>query len=353
MSERTPAADQASRHRGRIWVLLIFSVLFVLALAAAMWLARLNAPSAPASVATPLTGRPGNVIGVFIEPGDGRAPILDEIEAATHAIDLEIYIITDNAVLQALEDAARRGVTVRVILEQHPFGGDGRQQEMFDRLTRSGIEVRWSNPVFTFGHIKTFVIDNAIALIMNQNLTVTSFTQNREFGVMTTHPDAVRTAAAIFEADWTRGPEPDPEPLVVSPTNARVKLLGLIREATSSLDIYAEVLADREVLSALGDAAKRGVEVRLIVTPKPDNADARATLAESGVQVRLATALYIHAKLIIADDKRAFVGSQNFSATSLDQNRELGIIVDDPVALARLTRTFDLDVASSEAQPGP
>ena len=66
------------------------------------------------------------VTGVFIEPGDGRAPILDEIEAASTSIDLEIYIVTDNAILQALEDAAQRGVNVRVILEQHPFGGDGR-----------------------------------------------------------------------------------------------------------------------------------------------------------------------------------------------------------------------------------
>jgi cardiolipin synthase len=348
--QRSQATTQPHRQRGRFWGLLIFSVLFVLALAAGVWLARLNTPSTPAAVATPLSSRPSVVTGVFVQPGDGRAPILDELEAAAHSIDLEIYIVTDNAILQALEDAAHRGITVRVILEQHPFGGDGRQQEVFDRLTRSGIAVRWSNPVFTFTHIKTFVIDNAIALIMNQNLSVSSFTQNREFGIVTTHPDAVRTAAAIFEADWTRGPEPDPAPLVVSPTNARSQLLGLIRGATSSLDIYAEVLADREVLGALGEAAQRGVRVRLIVTPTSDNAAARAALAADGVEVRLAKALYVHAKLIVADGKQAFVGSQNFSATSLDQNRELGIVVDDPVALARLNRTFNLDFAASEAQ---
>jgi phosphatidylserine/phosphatidylglycerophosphate/cardiolipin synthase-like enzyme len=59
----------------------------------------------------------------------------------------------------------------------------------------------------------------------------------------------------------------------------------------------------------------------------------------------------VHAKLIVADASRAFVGSQNFSATSLDQNRELGIIIDDPVALARLIRTVNLDISASEAQP--
>jgi hypothetical protein len=41
--------------------------------------------------------------------------------------------------------------------------------------------------------------------------------------------------------------------------------------------------------------------------------------------------------------ERAFIGSQNLSATSLDQNRELGIIVADPVNLSRLTQTFAID----------
>ena len=74
----------------------------------------------------------------------------------------------------------------------------------------------------------------------------------------------------------------------------------------------------------------RGVQVRLIVSPSPEFALEQAGLAAAGVDIRLADSLYIHAKAIIADGERAFVGSQNLSATSLDQNRELGIIVDDP-----------------------
>jgi len=55
----------------------------------------------------------------------------------------------------------------------------------------------------------------------------------------------------------------------------------------------------------------------------------------------------------IADGERAFIGSQNLSATSLDQNRELGIIVDDPVNLARLMRTFEADFRSATPQEAP
>ena len=154
----------------------------------------------------------------------------------------------------------------------------------------------------------------------------------------------MQTAAAIFEADWTRGAEPDPGPLVVSPTNAREQLLGAGARGAASRSIsMPRCCAIREMLDALAAAAERGVRVRLIVSPSTDFAAERGALAAAGVDIRLSSSLYIHAKVIVADGERAFVGSQNLSATSLDQNRELGIVVDDPVNLARLTRTFEID----------
>ncbi|HEX2281837.1 MAG TPA: phospholipase D-like domain-containing protein [Thermomicrobiales bacterium] len=187
------------------------------------------------------------------------------------------------------------------------------------------------------------MVDGAVAIIMNQNLTESAFTANREFGVVTNRPDAVQAAAAVFTADWTRGGEPDPGPLVVSPTNARDRLLALVDGAQVSLDLYAEVLRDPQLLDALAAAVERGVRVRIIISPSANFAAEIEALTASGVDIRLSRSLYIHAKLIVADGERAFVGSQNLSATSLDQNRELGIIVDDPVNLSRLTRTFAID----------
>ena len=345
-----------SQPRRRIWLpIALVIVALLVALGAALWLRGSTAP-APALLPQPAgaaVGTPLPVTGVFVEPEDGRAPLLDEIAAARRSIDLEIYLVSDGALLRALEDARRRGVAVRVILEEHPFGGGGGQPEIFARLEAAGIAVRWGNPVFRFTHIKAMIVDSAVAVIMNQNLTESAFSANRDFGVVTTQTDAVRTAAAIFAADWERGAEPDPSALVVSPTNARGQLLDLVKSARVSLDLYAEVLRDQEMLDALTAAARRGVHVRLVVSPSPDFAAERKALTAAGVEVRLVSDLYIHAKVIVADGERAFVGSQNLSATSLDQNRELGIIVTDPVNLARLTRTFELDFRSGAPREAP
>ncbi len=89
-----------------------------------------------------------------------------------------------------------------------------------------------------------------------------------------------------------------------------------------------------------------GVRVRLIL-PAPSDVDGDAAgiamIIRAGARVYRAEGLYIHAKAIVADGKRAFVGSQNFSPASLDHNRALGVIINDRDAIATLEQTFASD----------
>jgi cardiolipin synthase A/B len=62
-----------------------------------------------------------------------------------------------------------------------------------------------------------------------------------------------------------------------------------------------------------------------------------------GVEVRLVTDVYIHAKIFLVDRRLAFAGSQNMTSTSLDQNREIGLVIEDPGAVERIGRVFDQD----------
>lgn len=293
------------------------------------------------------------VIGVFVLPDDGREPIVAEIAAAETSITLQVYLLGDDAIIDALADAEDRGVSVRVLLEEHPFGGAGTEEETFARLEDAGIAVRWGNPVFRFSHVKTFVLDSHVAIVMNQNLTRSSFDQNREFFAITTRTAEVRQAAAIFETDWDRTGDEIDGPLIVSPTNSRLELLALIAGARTSLDVYAEVVRDPEIVAALAGAAERGVVVRLIVSPDSASNDRgraeRDLLTDAGAGVIEATGHYIHAKMILADDQRVYIGSQNFTATSLDQNREIGLVLDDALAVARIGRTFDADFVDGRA----
>ncbi len=133
--------------------------------------------------------------------------------------------------------------------------------------------------------------------------------------------------------------------------NARATLLGLIASAHTTLDLEDEEIYDRQSEDALIAAARRGVTVRLVLpapavaSPPPAQSDDIARLRQGGVQVRYLTTPYMHAKLIVVDGALAFAGSENFSSTSLDENREVGLMVADPHALAIFTHTYTQDWA--------
>lgn len=290
---------------------------------------------------------PAPVTGVFVEPDDGYGPVVDEIEAARCALDLTMYMLTDDVLFDALIDADERGVRVRVILEEHPFGMFGDQQEAFDRLAEAGVDVQWGQRAFQFTHAKYMIVDGRVALIMNQNFTGAAFNSNREFGVITTSAPEVQHAQAIFEHDWALE---DPSraidgPLYVSPDNSRARLLHLITSAESSIDFYAELIRDDEVMAALEDAVARGVRVRLIMNASLDPEDIVSIeeLAANGVEVRLMETIYIHSKTMIVDGEQALVGSINYSMTSLDRNREVAMLLDNPALVSRVVSIYERD----------
>ncbi len=304
----------------------------------------------PRTISTPLPSAPTapavtGTRGLYVEPDDGRAPVIDEIDQAQHSIDLTIYLLTDAQVISALTRAEARGVEVRVILEEHPFGGNSDQAVVAGKLRDAGIEVRWGSSRFRFTHAKFMVIDRQVAIITTQNLSAASFSGNREFGVVTTVPADVEEAARIFAGDWSGDPSPVTGALVVSPDNSRERLLGLIGSAKTSIDLYAEVIRDPAMMDALTGAARRGVRVRVLITNNKDegNREAAAKLTADGVEVGLVKGLYIHAKMILVDNARAFVGSENLTATSLDANREVGLVLAEPPLVGRCAATFRRD----------
>ncbi len=278
----------------------------------------------------------------YVEPDAGVTPLVSFIRAARRDLDGEIYLFSSAAVFDALGDAVRRGVRVRLVLDPHPFGGDGASVDGAYRvLTAEGVAVRWAAPAYRFTHAKFLVSDNTTTWIGTMNWTNAAFTRNREFAEETAAPAVVQEADAIFAADWDGRPLDTATPdLVVSPTNARATILGLIAGARYSLDLYAEEIYDTASIQALADATRRGVRVRIVYAGLGD----AEGVSGIGAQVARVASPYIHAKALVADGTTLFIGSENLSATSLDRNREVGLLMSDRVAIADVERAFDQDL---------
>ncbi len=308
--------------------------------------------SSAGSVASGVQG-----VQVFVEPDAGDSVIINAIVGAKKTIVLEMYLLTERNVINALEEAANQGIDVQVMLEQHPYGS-GSATQTLDRLKAAGIKAQATNPVFALTHEKGMVIDGTVAYIMTANFTLSalgrgSYTRNREYGIIDTNAQDVQAVTAIFNADWNRSTPQIHDPnLVVSPLNSRSAFTSLINSAHKTLLIEAEEMQDSGIEQAITNAGRRGVNVEVILPAPGSSSDSNSSgiraISGVGIHVEEDTYLYMHAKIIIVDGLKAFVGSENISTASLEHNRELGILVSDQNVLGILQQTFQQDWNDSQ-----
>lgn len=302
-----------------------------------------------------VTGTGVQGVRVYVEPDDGEQVITGAIKSASKSVWLEIYILSDRNVIHSLEEAANGGLDVRVMLEPHPFGGGSSTSRTLDELKAAGVKAQYSSPDFKLTHEKGMVIDSATAYIMTSNFSRSALggssggTRNREYGIIDTNSQDVQAVINIFNADWNRTSAQFGDPnLVVSPINSRSVFTNLIGGAQHTLLIEAEEMNDSAVEQALVNAASRGVQIEIIL-PAPrgsasdSNSSGISSIKQSNITVREDPQLYMHAKIIVVDGGKAFVGSENISTQSLDSNRELGILVSDTSVLGKLQSTFQTD----------
>ena len=306
---------------------------------------------APAPSATPVvlsTATPS----LIVEPAAGIGPVLAMIQKATKSVDLVMYQLEDPQVEQALAADQARGVAVRVLLNQGYYGKpETANAAAYQYLQNNKVPVRWTPAYFALTHQKTLAVDGNAALIMTFNFTPQYYATGREFGVVDTDPSDVSAIESTFAADWSASKITPPKGtnLVWSP-GSQAEMVSLIGGAKSSLLVYNEEMNDAAVTTALAGAAQRGVNVEVVMTYSGSWATAFQKLAAAGVHVRIyapSAPLYIHAKMILADGATAFVGSENFSPTSLEKNRELGIMLSAPAVVQPLSATFQDDWAGA------
>jgi len=327
--------------------------------------------SQSASTAAPAAGQQGSApagsLRLLTEPANGIGPIYQLISGARSSVDLTMYELNDPKAEADLAADAARGVDVRVILDQHLE--KSANTAAYDYLTARRVHVRWA-PADTTYHQKTLTVDDATSVIMTLNFVADDYAGTRDFAVIDTNRADVAAIVATFNADFAGRAitPPDGTDLVWSPTNAQASVLSVINGATRSLAVEDEEMDDPTVTAALAAAARRGVDVRVIMTADPEWDTAFTELARAGAHVRLyannSSTLYIHAKAIVADagrsDQRVLAGSQNFSAASLDYNRELGILTRNQAVVAGISATLAGDYAGAKpyapgagSTPGP
>jgi phosphatidylserine/phosphatidylglycerophosphate/cardiolipin synthase-like enzyme len=272
---------------------------------------------------------------LLIQPEDGVAPLVAAIKKAKKSVDIVVFRFDRAEVEGALKDAAERGAAVSALIAYANHGGEKSLRKLEMRLLGAGVTVSRTSDDLSRYHDKLLIIDRRLLFVLSFNFTHLDIDHSRGFGVVTRKRALVEEALKLLKADQDRTPyAAGLDRFVVSPVNARKQLLALIRRSRKELLIYDPKIADAEVLSALSEQAKKGVDVRVI------GAVGRKS---PHLNVRSLGGFRLHTRTIVCDRREVFVGSQSLRKAELDSRREVGVIVRDSKVVIGVVNTFEAD----------
>lgn len=324
--------------------------------------------------------------------GDAAFPaMLDAIAGARERISFETYVFepgeTANRFTGAFEDAARRGVQVRIVLDS--VGAKKIDAAHVERLRAAGAAIAWFNELSGFNfeelnyrtHRKSLIVDGDVAFVGGIGIA-DHWARDTERGprwrdtmIEVRGPAAVYIEGS-FNENWIESGEivePDLLPHDDQPAGkaqsivvwsgpeggaSGMKLLFLlsIAAARSTLDVQSPYLVtDESTEWSLVEARRRGVRVRLLVEGDVNDAKAvkfasRAAyqrLLDEGIEIYEYEPAMMHAKVMVVDGTLSILGSANFDNRSMELNDELDVAVFDPAVAKRLLADVERDLRAS------
>lgn len=306
--------------------------------------------------------------------------LLLDIQSAKHFIFLEYFILEQgkmfDAVVDLLEQKAKEGVHVRLIYDDVGCIKT-LPPKYYKKIQAKGIHCACFNPFRPFlsiimnnrDHRKIFVIDNKIAYTGGVNLADEYINEVERYGywkdaAIRITGEAVWNFTSMFLEMWNyivkstedygkfQLPVDDMEkgngfvqpygdsPLDKEDVGENV-YLHMIEQAREYVYIFTPYLIiGSEMLTALINAAKCGVDVRIVTPEIPDKKivyfltqSHYRQLIRGGVKIYQYTPGFIHSKCFVADDKYAVVGSINLDFRSLYLHFECGVFLSHATAV--------------------
>ena len=315
---------------------------------------------------------PGNAIEALIDGAQAFPAMLEALAAARRSVVMSSYIFDGDGIgerfVAALAAAVKRGVAVRVLIDDV----DARfsSTSAVKPLRRAGVPVAVFNPplvparlhaVNLRNHRKILVVDGALGFTGGMNVDCRYWRPERlEEAYRDLHfrlrGPAVAHLAEVFADDWqfatgealrgeqwfprleaagaalARGIEAGPDE---GSDRLRWAIIGGLNAAQRSVRIMTPYfLPDAALVSALGAAAMRGVEVDILLPEKSDLPHVHWAVfgqlwqvLERGCRVCMSRGAFDHSKLLVVDGAWTLVGSANWDARSLRLNFELDLEV--------------------------
>lgn len=272
--------------------------------------------------------------------------IVSKMNNSKKRIYLEVYMLTETKLKDALKKAKDRWVEVKVVLEKNPYMAFNINNKTYDFLYKNNINVVWSNlENYALNHSKFIIIDDELVLA-SWNFTYSTFSKNRDIFLFIKDSEILALFGKTFDLDfkWEKS-SPYDDSLVISPDYSRNKIETLFRWATKNIDMYFPYLADESLQGVIFEKVKSWVKIRLIVdkVALKDDSEQIDEFKKAWIEIKDLKKNKVHAKAVLVDQKYLYIWSENFSTNSLDKNRETWILLKNKDIISKFQELFKKD----------
>ena len=285
------------------------------------------------------------IIGeMWVSPYGVEDKLLDILSATSYTVDMRMYQLTSDEVMSTLKNLWFLGVDIDMVLENETFGWSSKEYDaVVKKLDPVGADIVTDEPLGTnFVHAKVLLLDASTYIISTANLSYSSFWRNRDYWFIGEQPEIAASLSNIFTKDHAGQAlsYDDVHPaLLVCPLDCRKKITDAIWKAERFIWIEAQYIQDEGIVATLRKKQLDGVDVRIMVGEYQDE----GWLETFGTGVRMYDDYYLHAKNILIDGEILVMWSMNLSSNALDNNREIGIMIDDDEVVEQFGEQFERD----------
>ncbi len=283
-------------------------------------------------------------IALFSNETDIAANLIRNINNSQKTLDIAIYSITNIEITNAIINAYKRGIKVRMILE-YSKAQTQKIDEAVKRLIESKIPVKILRGGGLYGvmHNKIIIIDSKILITGSYNFTLNANNNNFENIVISDRKNDIDEYKNYFEVMWENATDITdtskslityndiPTALLTSLNSIRTNIIKMIDYSQKSIDIAVYSISDDVIVNALLKAKNRGVKIR-IVTDRLQSTQSKSVedLYNYGFDIKISDGYnkgMMHNKYAIFDNSIVITGSFNWSNNAETYNWENAIVL--------------------------
>ena len=263
----------------------------------------------------------------------------------TNNLDIYIYSFTFDSLREFFaEIASEEWTNTRFLIESDKYNHDDSDYYETKQAYQDIDNIDFKNADhldINLQHAKTLLMDKSF-IIQTANFTYSGFFRSREIFFYSENTNILESLEYIYQQDWQGKPIDENkihDNLLVCDVNCRQWFEDILSSADEEIIVYSQNFTDNRLINIVD--SMDDIDIRMLLSDFDSNYFVENRLDDA--KVKFQDDPHIHAKSFLVDQEYLVIGSSNFTQNSIENNREISIVIKDKEVINNYLEMFNRD----------